>query len=80
MPTVLRERGFRFVINTDDHPPPHVHVKRGGSEAVIEFEGVVEVRDNWGLRREDLRIAFQIVKRNQEALLTAWRRIYDRLR
>lgn len=38
MPTVLRERGFRFVINTDDHFPAHVHVFNGGNEAVIEFE------------------------------------------
>ncbi|MBI4520710.1 MAG: DUF4160 domain-containing protein [Gemmatimonadetes bacterium] len=28
MPTVHRERGFRFQMYPNDHPPPHVHVMK----------------------------------------------------
>lgn len=80
MPTVLRERGFRFVINTDDHPPAHVHVLHGRDEMVIEFEDIVDVRDNWGFRRNEMRLAFQIVSTNRELFLREWRQIHGKLR
>lgn len=76
MPTVLRERGFRFTINTDDHPPAHAHVFYGGSELVIEFEEAVEIRDNWGFNRRDQAIAKLIVAENIETFRTAWRDIH----
>lgn len=68
MPTVLRERGFRFVINTDDHPPAHVHVKHGQEEMVINFEADIRIRDNWGFNRRDQAIAKLIVIENVEML------------
>lgn len=38
MPVVLRIDGLSFVIFTDDHAPPHVHVF-GDGEAKIEIGG-----------------------------------------
>lgn len=76
MPTVLRERGFRFVINTDDHTPAHVHVFGGGHEMVIEFEEDVRIRNNWGFNRREQAIAKLIVIDNQEYLMLEWRRIH----
>ncbi len=32
MHTVSRQDGFRVVIYTDDHEPPHVHVLKGETE------------------------------------------------
>jgi hypothetical protein len=37
--TVHRAHGFRFVIFTNDHAPPHVHVFGQGGEAKIVLEG-----------------------------------------
>ena len=76
MPTLLRERGFRFVINTDDHPPAHVHVLHGRDEMVLEFETEIRIRDNWGFNRREQAIAKLIVIENVEELRLAWRRIH----
>lgn len=37
MATILRVQGFDFRIYTNDHPPAHVHVIKGGGEVVIEI-------------------------------------------
>lgn len=76
MPTVLRERGFRFAINTDDHPPAHVHVFNGGNEMVIELEETIRIRDNWGFNRREQATAKLIVSDNVKNLILEWRRIH----
>ena len=35
MPSVLRVDGFQVMIFFNDHPPPHVHVRKGGGMVVI---------------------------------------------
>lgn len=64
------------MIYTRDHPPPHVHVRRQGIEAVIEINDEPDVRKNEGLNRRDLAIAIQLVEQNHEDLLLEWRRIH----
>ncbi len=76
MPTVLRERGFRFAINTDDHRPAHVHVYREDGELVIEFENEVVIRDNWGFNRRDQAIAKLLVIANVEVFREQWEQIH----
>jgi len=76
MPTIFREKGFRFVINTDDHSPAHVHVFYGGNEMVIEIEATVQIRDNWGLNRRDQAIARLIATENLESFRSEWRNIH----
>lgn len=76
MPTVLRERGYRFIINTNDHPPAHVHIWNQGNWVIVEFENGVFVRDNQGLNRREIAIAELIVEDNVEFLLSEWRKIH----
>lgn len=76
MPILLREAGYRFGIYTDDHPPAHVHVFSRGNEAVIVVEDELSVRNNWGMRTDELRTILRIVNRNREMFLNEWRRIY----
>lgn len=76
MPTVLRERGFRFMIHSDDHLPAHVHVFSGGNEAIIEFDGPIRIRDNKEFNNRELAIAKLIVRDNLETLTLKWRRIH----
>lgn len=35
MPTVVRTRGYHVVVYTDDHPPPHVHVRKDGADVKV---------------------------------------------
>lgn len=76
MPTILIERGFRFTIYTEDHPPPHVHVEKQGDRVAISFENEVVHRRNTGLSYRDLNIAIRIVRANRDRFLEEWRKIH----
>jgi hypothetical protein len=78
MPTVLRQNGFEFIIYLNDHEPMHVHVFYQGNEAIINFAVDLEVRQNYGLNRSQLRQALVIVIEHRELLQTKWREINER--
>ena len=41
MPLEIEQEGFKVMIYTrDEHEPPHVHVWKGGGEAVINLGGI----------------------------------------
>ena len=75
MPTVLRISGFRFVIRTDDHGNPHVHVLRAGEWAAVYIEtlGIKEVQ---GMSDRDVTAVVRMVESNQDHLLAEWRKIH----
>lgn len=75
MPNVIRESGFSFKINTDDHEPMHVHVWKQGRQAIVNFENMVLVRNNYGMNRNEIRQILTIVEKNQEFLQQRWREI-----
>ena len=64
MPTIHRERGFRFEIKTDDHPPAHVHAVCGDGVVIILLGEV------------DTPVAVQIVQDRYEEFATAWERYH----
>lgn len=76
MPTILRQGGFHFKINTDDHEPMHVHVWHQGREIIIEFENDVVVRENNGFNRSEERRALLITGERQELFQNEWRTIH----
>ena len=75
MVTVHREAGFRIVIRTNDHPPPHVHVQHADGEAKIELDPV-RVVEVYGLSKSQVRTAMDMVKAKAFVLLTEWRQIH----
>lgn len=80
MVTVHRAFGFRFVIFTNDHSPPHVHLLGQGGEAKVVLEdpaGGVSLDWSVGIGAGDLRRLMGEVARRQEALRADWRRIHD---
>jgi hypothetical protein len=76
--TVHRAYGFRFVIFTNDHSPPHVHVFGQGSEAKILLASPEGVSLEWhvGMSRADLRKVMLETQREQGRLIEMWRRIH----
>jgi len=76
MPTVLREGGFQIKINTDDHPPMHVHVWHQGNVLVVEFETQILPRDNFGFNRREERRVLEIFRQNRDLLVREWRNIH----
>lgn len=71
MPTVYREKGYRFVIYTNDHHPPHVHVQKAGSEARVGIDPI-EVLENWGYNQREIKTIVEIVAENQDTFIKAW--------
>jgi len=80
MVTVHRAHGFRFVIFTNDHSPPYVHVFGQGGEAKIILEGPTGIRLDWvaGISRSDLRRVMHEVQGERERLIAMWRTIHER--
>ncbi|MDP2324241.1 MAG: DUF4160 domain-containing protein, partial [Gammaproteobacteria bacterium] len=54
MPKVFEKDGFLFFFYSNEHRPIHVHVRRGGGEAVFEVEDGVELLESQGLKVKDL--------------------------
>lgn len=79
MVTVHRAYGFRFVIFSNDHSPPHVHLFGQGGEARIILEGRSGITLDWvaGISRGDLRKLMQEVLRERERLVAMWRAIHE---
>jgi hypothetical protein len=74
MVTVLRLHGMRFVIDTADHEPPHVHVV-GDGEARIDIM-TLTVMTQGGLADGDVRRAVAVIAENQALFLDVWRRYH----
>ena len=78
MPTILRFRGLRVMIYTNDHSPPHVHVIGPGAEARIALGDESErpwVMTNDGLSRRDVAEALAEIE-NRDFLMQRWREIH----
>jgi hypothetical protein len=74
MPTLIQDYGFRVVIYLNDHPPPHVHVKKAGRQARVGLLPV-ELWDS-DLNPNETRQAVAIVEANRDTLLASWRELY----
>lgn len=80
MPVIVREGGWRILIYSNDHAPPHVHARRpdggevkvglpiGGRELkFMEAEGLLPWKALEGVR---------LVQKHVEVLVAAWERIH----
>jgi hypothetical protein len=76
--TVHRACGFRFVMFTNDHSPPHVHVFEQGGEAKIELSTGAAPVAVWvnGISHADMRRIMGEVRERHLWLIEAWRRIH----
>ena len=73
MPTVFTKDGFRFFFYSNDHRPIHVHVRKGGGEAVFFMEGEVELRESVGFKLQDLRRAQELARERRGLILEKWK-------
>jgi hypothetical protein len=63
------------MVFTNDHEPPHVHVFKGGAEAIIELFPI-EIRENYRMSRSNLHCALELVSENHQLLSQAWNEIH----
>lgn len=80
MPKVVEADGFRVVVWSNDHPPPHVHVFKAEGECLVAIgrpgrEGVslMKVR---GMPFMGVKAALSLVAKHQWAAWQVWRKVH----
>jgi len=72
MPKVFEKDGFTFFFYSNDHRPIHVHVRRGGGEAVFNVEESVELRESQNMNVSELAKAQRLAEENRQLILEKW--------
>ena len=76
MPTILRERGYRFFFYADDRSEPrHVHVQREARTAKFWLEPV-QVERSGGFNRSELMDIYRLIVERRELLLQKWHEFF----
>jgi Domain of unknown function (DUF4160) len=78
MPTIFREDGFRIVIFTDDHMPPHVHIFKSGAEVKIELIEPKIIKVEGKISSKDVVRAYDLVVDRQLEFLEKWEEIHGK--
>lgn len=78
MPVVMRMAGYRVVIFTNDHRPPHVHIIGSDGQVVVSIEADPRILRIEGFSdREALKLAKE-VGANAETLMQEWDAIHGK--
>ena len=72
MPKVLEKDGFVFFFYSNDHDPIHLHVRRGGGEAVFDLDNGVELRESQGMKLSDIAKAEAIATEYKQLMIKKW--------
>ena len=72
MPKIFEKEGYSFFFYSNDHAPIHVHVRRGGSEAVFVVEPEVELRESVGFNVRELSRAEDLIDDHLELIKQKW--------
>ncbi len=78
---VFRLNGFKVVIFSDDHDPPHVHIRKGDFEVKVDISGeqaaliAGEENSKRAFNRKLRKQALKIANDNLEMLMNEWRQI-----
>ena len=72
MPNVFTQEGYTFFFYSNDHIPIHVHVRKGGGEAVFTVDGEVLLRESHGLKVKELSAAQQLAEEHQAEIIEKW--------
>jgi len=77
MPTIFEQDGYRFFFYSNEHEPIHVHVRRGGGEAIFEMEEQIELRESQSMKMNELRKALKLARENRELIVEKWHEYLD---
>ena len=79
MPTIFRERSFRFFFYSNEGSPReqvHIHVEKDDMEAKFWLEPVVRVAYNDGYDARVLRQLLEIVEANRDLIERVWNEFF----
>lgn len=78
MPAIFTKDGFRFFFYSNDHEPMHVHVRRGGGEAVFEVGTEIVLRESAGLKTKELSAAEDLAEQHKDLIIRKWHEHFNR--
>ena len=78
MPEIFRMFGLRFFFWSREHEPMHVHVENADGEAKFEIlpHGVM-MKENYGIKPKDLKLAESILEENKELAISVWNKYFE---
>ena len=71
-PTIFREAGLRFYFFSREEPRMHVHVRGTNGEAKFWLEPAIELAQNAGLSRRQLRNAQVLIEAHADEIRCVW--------
>jgi hypothetical protein len=77
MPQIFQKEAYRFFFYGNEHRPIHVHVRRGGGEAVFDVETIVELRESQGLKVHELARAQELAEEHRQLIIEKWHEHID---
>jgi|ERR1035437_163179 hypothetical protein len=78
MPTVLREKGFRFFFYmADRYEPPHIHVSKEQNAAKFWLDPL-ELAFNDGFRDHELSDILRIIEAHMDELFATWYKCFGK--
>jgi hypothetical protein len=73
MPCVYRIHGLVFFLYFSDHPPPHIHVRYGKHQLVIDLIKIERLRGY--LPPKQSREALSVIKENQQFFIEEFNKL-----
>ncbi|MXV92985.1 MAG: DUF4160 domain-containing protein [Chloroflexi bacterium] len=70
--------GYDVLIHTNDHPPPHVHVRKGNQHVRV-YLYTLRITMNYGFSNRELRKIRQLIRDNHGAIIFEWERIHGKI-
>lgn len=77
MAEIFRAFGMVFIIFSDDHDPPHVHVFHGNETCKIMLRDLtVAIKPRCSMAKNNLRRALHLAAEHRALLLREWEKIH----
>lgn len=76
MPIIFKFFGFAFLFYSNDHEPIHVHVVKGQQKAKFSIFPV-QLIENKGLSKSELKLVEAIIEENQEIIAEHWNKFFN---
>ena len=77
MPTLFYLFGYRFYFWSNDHESIHLHISKGDSEAKFNVIDV-ELIDNYGFKKNELRLIEALIEENKEVITARWKEYFKK--
>lgn len=76
MPTIFKLFGFAYLFYSNDHEPIHIHVVKGKQKARFSIFPVQLIENN-GLSKSELKVAEAVIEENQEIIADHWNKFFN---